>query len=406
MTSSEFEKIWERYRSRARKNEPRVREHRNQTLTDGGITMQYYATTIGEKPEGGYPLYIALHGGGGVPVDDNQQAWERMQKQYLGSIRHGVYVVPRGITDTWDMHFQPKSYVFYDRLIENMILYEDVNPDKVYLLGYSAGGDAVYQISPRMADRFAAVNMSAGHHNDIKFENLSNLPIALQAGEKDTDYDRNADTARADAKLDELATQYSGCYIHTTWIHADGGHRFIDNDPKGNRQSVFNDPHKWLSAGNRETSLCNTNAICWLDQYERNPRPQRVIWDLTTRADRYGQDLWNGKRHGEQYYWLDISDNSAETLGVDTIVVVLEKRSNMITLEKCGKYLRLLLDRQMLDLDRPVTISIGDEIKPVLVIPSRTIQQETVEQRGDPRYIFDGSITVQQTGDEWKISSP
>ena len=84
-----------------------------------------------------------------------------MQNYYLPSIHNGFYVVPRGITNTWDMHFQPESYVLYDRLIENMILFEPVNPDKVYLLGYSAGGDGVYQIAPRMADRWAAVNMMA-----------------------------------------------------------------------------------------------------------------------------------------------------------------------------------------------------------------------------------------------------
>ena len=38
-----------------------------------------------------------------------------------------------------------------DRLIENLVVFEGVDPNRVYLLGYSAGGDGVYQLAPRMA---------------------------------------------------------------------------------------------------------------------------------------------------------------------------------------------------------------------------------------------------------------
>src|SRR5437773_6454719 len=105
--------------------------------------MKYHMVKQGKMPEGGYPLYIALHGGGGVPAEYNNNSWQRMQNNYLRSIRYGIYVVPRGVINTWDMHFQPESYVLYDRLIENMILFESINSDKVYLLGHSAGGDGV-----------------------------------------------------------------------------------------------------------------------------------------------------------------------------------------------------------------------------------------------------------------------
>jgi len=398
--------VWDKYRSTERANQTRVREHRDKTLIFGAKILKYYVNVKGEKPDDGYSLYIALHGGGGEPVELNNGAWERMQTQYIQSIQHGVYVVPRGITDTWDMHFRPESFLFYDRLIENMILFEDVNPDKVYLLGYSAGGDGVYQIAPRMADRFAAVNMSAGHHNSVNLQNLSNLPIALQAGENDTDYSRNVETAKANTALDTLARNHPGFYIHTTWIHAGKGHRFNDNDPKKTPQPVFHDPDKWVTGRNGQISFVNTNAICWLDQFERNSRPQWVIWDVKTRADRHGEKFWNTNKHGEQHYWVDIGDNTAETLGVDTIIVGLEKENNRIRVEKCGKYLRLLVDGHMLDLDQHVEISVDGTVKTVLVRPSREIQLETIEQRGDPRYIFEGSITVIKMENGWDVTSP
>jgi predicted peptidase len=62
---------------------------------------------------------------------------------------------------------------------------------EIYLLGYSAGGDGVYQLAPRMADRFAAASMMAGHPNDSTPAGLRNLPFALFMGGDDAAHNRN-----------------------------------------------------------------------------------------------------------------------------------------------------------------------------------------------------------------------
>ena len=66
-----------------------------------------------------------------------------------------------------------------------------LDPNKVYLMGYSAGGDGVYQLAPRMADRFAAAAMMAGHPNETSPLGLRNLPFTIHMGENDTPYKRN-----------------------------------------------------------------------------------------------------------------------------------------------------------------------------------------------------------------------
>ena len=53
----------------------------------------------------------------------------------------------------------------FDRLIADIVLQRDVDPKQIYLIGYSAGGDGVYQFAPRLADHFAAAAMCAGHPN-------------------------------------------------------------------------------------------------------------------------------------------------------------------------------------------------------------------------------------------------
>lgn len=385
--------MWKEYQREEQHNETRIQEHRSKMLNYNGKTMKYVSITKGEKPPGGYSLYIALHGGGGEPVEVNNKGWERMKGLYVQSIAEGIYVVPRGITDTWDMHFRPESYLLYKRLIENMILFEDVNSDKVYVLGYSAGGDGVYQIGARLADRFAAVHTSAGHHNWVEVKNLASLPIALQAGEYDDEYCRNFETAKMSNTLDLLAKNSPGYYIHTTWIHRGKGHRFIDNAPDEEPQTVLTDLKKWQTLKTSESSKHNTNAISWLRQFLRNPRPKQIIWDLKTWSHCRGENWWKFGGHGQQFYWVDIGDKAVETLGVDTIIVRLEP-GNMIKLVKFGKFLRLLVDSTMLNLGIPVKVTVDGYVHTIFVQTSRDIQVETLRQRGDPRYIFEGSITV------------
>ena len=89
---------------------------------------------------------------------------------------------PRSPTDTWNMWHQDHIDRIFNRLIQNMIAKYNVNPNKIFLLGYSAGGDGVYQLAPRMADRFAAASMSAGHPNDASPLGLRNIGFSIHMG--------------------------------------------------------------------------------------------------------------------------------------------------------------------------------------------------------------------------------
>jgi hypothetical protein len=58
--------------------------------------------------------------------------------------------------------------------------------------------------------------MSAGHPNGVDVRNLANVPIALQAGQYDVDYDRNIETAKMHEVMDSLTKENEGQYVHTT----------------------------------------------------------------------------------------------------------------------------------------------------------------------------------------------
>ncbi|KAF8182782.1 hypothetical protein K438DRAFT_1937698 [Mycena galopus ATCC 62051] len=393
LTRSTYETLWERYKESQALDSFRRNEHDAQALSYRGRIMRYVSFTLGsDKPADGYPLYIALHGGGSVSPELNNQQWENMKTYYRNSIRTGIYVAPRGVTDTWDLHFQPESYVLIERLIKNMILYEDADPDRVYLLGFSAGGDGVYQLIPRLGDRFAAANMSAGHPNGVNLVNLASLPLLLQVGENNIAYNRNTVTPEYNNKLDALTGSSEG-YPHKAFIHAGCPHNFCDNDPGERPQHVLSTVPGWFVSSDRGTMLANTNAVRWVDQHIRNPLPAYVVWDLTTRAERESGGLW---------YWLDIGTHTCETLGTDTIVASYVSESNIVVVEQARMYLRILLNYSMLDLDKPVVVKVGQQILEVHVTPSERVQEETLWERGDWQYIFSARITLMEEVGGWR----
>ena len=200
----------------------RETELKDTALKIGDHEMKLFKRKFGKKPEAGWSLYISMHGGGGTHPRFNDKQWENQKKLY--QLSEGIYVAPRAPTDSWDMWHQADVDQFYDRLITNLIISHDVNPNRVYILGYSAGGDGVFQLAPRMADRFAAAAMMAGHPNDAAAESLRNLPFTIHMGELDRAFNRNKKAANWKKKLADYQAKDPDGYIHEVQIHQGKGH--------------------------------------------------------------------------------------------------------------------------------------------------------------------------------------
>ena len=376
-------KIWEDYLAEIRADETRKAEVENLVMEYGEVSMKYGLQEKGTADENGYPLYIALHGGGSSDTPDiNDSQWSQMAMYYNKKVKNGIYVNPRGVRDTWDTHGNPESYPLYDRLIENMIAFYNVDPNRVYLLGFSAGGDGVYMITPRMTDRFAAANMSAGHPNGVNFTNLYNMPIQLQVGMLDTAYNRHTTTAEYDAVLYSLAQTYGGGYDHSTLIHVQYAHNFYDN--KSLKQEVIADPAAWLATGDTTSVEVNPCAIDYLDQYTREALPERVIWDLTTRAE---------LREVDSFYWL----YAGKEVNEGVVVASYNKKENSITIEEntANGPVTVLISNDMLDVFAPITVHTPSETYEVTVTPDYELLKSTTYERGDKNYQFVASIVIE-----------
>jgi hypothetical protein len=380
------QEAWDVWRETMLTDETLKEETENKAMTFGDATMRYTVETFGEMPEGGYPLYIAMHGGGsGDTPDLNDSQWEDMQSYYTGGLDCGVYVAVRGVRDTWDTHFNPESYPLYDRLIEYMILTENVNPNRVYLTGFSAGGDGVYAVGARMADRFAAANMSSGHPNGISMVNYYHLPIQLQAGEFDTAYDRYIVTAQYGVLLDELQSEYSDGYEHQTLIHKDRGHNYEDYDREP--VEVYADIYGYLSGEDSSTEMVDSYAPDWLSQFERDPLPATIRWDLDTRAE---------LRENDAFYYLSADE---DTHGI--IQVYQEGNYVLLAPEDFDGDFRIFFNEDMIDFSEPVHFELPNlgELD-VMLIPEEYWLNYTTFDRGDPYFQFEAAVSY-----EWLLEN-
>lgn len=315
------------------------------------ITMPIHWQTFGNKPADGRSLYISLHGGGNVAKEFNDSQWTNQWRLYTPA--EGVYLCPRAPYNDWDMHFKPLVDECYRDVINYCVTYMDVNPDKVYVMGYSAGGDAVWRLAPRMADTWAAASMMAGHPGNVRLENLRNTPFSIWCGEEDAAYGRNRLDAARLVQMDSLQRCDPAGYVHTGSI-------------------VKGKPH-WMDR-------VDTVAVAWMAQYRRNPYPDKVVWRQ--------EELLK-----PALYWLKA--DSAELAYGKEVRASYDSR-NTVTIEKCDyRHITLCLCDAMLDLDRPVTVIYkGKTLFRGKVSRTRSTIERNLRLRRDERYAFPAEIRL------------
>ena len=321
-------------------------------LTDGEYVLKFEYRLFGEKPKDGRSLFISLHGGGNAPAAVNDQQWKNQIGLYKPS--EGVYVAPRAPTNTWNLWHEAHIDPLLDQLIQAAVLTEGVNPDKVYIMGYSAGGDGVYQLATRMTDRWAAAAMMAGHPNEVTPVNLRNIGFTLHMGALDKAYDRNKIAERWGHWLDSLQTADPGGYKHQVQLHEGRSH--------------------WMQ---RE----DTVAVSWMMQFRRNPIPDKVVWK---QDDRLLPD----------FYWLAAPENQRKA-GREAIV---SYKGNTVRIEK-NDYDTLLirLNDRMMNLDKAVAVFYdGKRIFNARVKRTAGTLRQTIASRQDPGLTFPAEIIIQK----------
>ena len=303
---------------------------------------------FGEQGEDGWSLFISLHGGGGTTESENNRLWNRHKTLY--ELEDGILFTPRSPSNTWNMWFQSHVDTFFNRIIQNMIAFHNVDPNKIYIMGRSAGGDGIYQVAPRMADRFAAAAMSAGHPNDSSPLGLRNTAFTIHMGENDSLYNRN-----------DMAVKWGNDL-----------RKLNEEDPEGYRYyiKIYKNKGHWMD--NLEAS-----ALDWMSDFIRNPYPSKVVWK-------------QGNVLHKRFYWLRNEDPSFGDLIEcnidDQIITVLSSSSSKITIQ---------LNDDLVDMDRDITVNyLGRQLFKGFVYRDIDIIKRSIREYGDPKSVYYGEIRL------------
>mgnify|MGYP001161037505 FL=1 len=339
----------------------RFNEINDKVIKIKDLELKYEIKTFGKKPLNGWELYFSLHGGGGVADKYNENLWIRHKSLY--KLEQGILLTPRSPTNTWNMWHQDHIDLFFNKLIQNMIAFYDVDPNKIYLMGYSAGGDGVYQLAPRMADRFAAASMMAGHPNDASPLGLRNMGFIIHMGENDSLYNRNKVALEWKEKLGHLRKGDPEGYIHQVKIYKGKGHQISHAKVKG-----LVDP---------KIDGLDSSGISWISNFTRNPYPKKVVWM---------QDDVMHKR----FHWLKVDKPQSKSLIVASI------NNQMITIEEATvSDIIIRLNDKMIDMDKNVIVKYLDtEIFNGIVHRSKKTILNSIEEYGDPKSIYFGEISI------------
>lgn len=345
------------YVKETRKEEVGATESQAKTVRVEGNdkVLRYYMARRGTAPATGWSLFISMHGGGNAPAATNDSQWENQISLVEGyDPKDALWVAPRAPIDDWNMFFIKEIDELIERLITNLIVFENVDPNKIYINGYSAGGDAVYQLGPRMGERWAGAGMSAGHPNASSPLSLRNVPFAIHVGGQDTSYDRNKKAEEWGKRLEMLAAEDPGGYVNQWQVHA-------------------GKPH-WMD-------MEDAVSIPFLQSHTRNPIPDKIVWE-------------QAEYPRGHFYWL-AADESNRVKGA-LIRAQYDKMGVHISDVKDVKRMSVRLSDDMLDLDGPIRVDFkGQMLMEAPVKRTIGVLDRCIQELGDPGLIFSAEIALE-----------
>lgn len=301
----------------------------------------YSVKRVGKMPKAGWPLFIALHGGGGVPKSVNDSQWEIMKKYYRDqdSVEGYAYVALRAPNDVWNGFYDNYCCPLVTNLIRQFVVFGDVDPDKVFIMGYSHGGYGAFFIGPKMPDRFAAIHASAAAPTDgtISAKVLRNTPFTFMIGENDTAYGRRERCEKFAKEIEALRKENPGDYPVAMEFRKGFGH----------------------------VGLPDRDTIKDMYRYQREPTPKHLTWEPT---DPFIND----------FFWISIDKPGRGQL----VDVTIEPNKATIRAEKLER-LTLWLDRRLVSVERPLEIIANGKTSTVNLTPAFSTLCESIQRRGD-----------------------
>lgn len=224
--------------------------------------MPFYLLKKGDNSIQKKPLFLNLHGSG--PKTHEFKAALMLSKMYDDS--PSLYFIPQIPNERrYRWWFQPVQNA-WERMFRLSMLNDEVDANKIFILGISEGGYGSQRLGAYYADYLAGVGPMAGGEplKNAPPLNYRHVAFSFHTGEHDAGFGRNTLTALAGNVFDSLATKYPGEYIHNVVIHKDKGH-----------------------------SVDYTLTTPWLVKHHRTTSPMDISWVYFPMHNRYRKGFYN-----------------------------------------------------------------------------------------------------------------
>jgi len=369
------------------------------TWNVGSTPMSCFFGKKGTQPTAGYPLVLFLHGSG----NDATQEWKNMLYLNDASVEYptpSVYLIPKspngGTGCRW---FTPTRQLYWERIIRQALLRDDIDRNKIYISGISEGAYGTQRLASFYADYLAAVSPISGGEQLFQCppENLANVYYHHVNGSEDTMYGRYILTNKVKAELDRLEQEHAGYYAHNVKIISGAPHFDLEfiNDYTVTPELV------------KHSRKANPKYFYWENygmggqlgegyRYREGFYNIRVLESESGKADNMKRDC----------YEMTIGDDNVIDLNINVVTVtpsdvvkneyweLATSVSKSYTPATKGK-VRIYLNKNLVDLTKPVIVKVNGQEKfnGTVSLDSRWL----IESCGlffDPERLFPAAIDI------------
>lgn len=345
--------------------------------------MPYYYGVKGSAT-GKLPLFLYLHGSG-----PKEQEWAT--GLILGNrFQDGpsLYFIPQ-IPNEGDYYrwWQVAKQFAWEKLIRQALVEGNVDANRLYVFGISEGGYGSQRLASFYADYWAAAGPMAGGEplKNAPVENCANIGFSFLTGADDTGFYRN------------ILTYYTQIAFDSAQLA-----RPLDAD----KHPLF--VHRINLLPGMQHHIKYDLTTPWLKNFVRNPYPKTVLWedydmDGRHRSGFYNLQVLTSPTKDRTYYDMNIHNNVVKINIKEVEYTAVERdkhwgiemRFNRNYTNAKGGRLRIYLNSELIDMNKPVTVIVnGKELYRKNVKANLQDMINSCTEYFDPYRVFPASIEI------------
>ena len=345
--------------------------------------MPYYYGVKGNTA-GKLPLFLYLHGSG-----PKEQEWAT--GLILGNrFQDGpsLYFIPQ-IPNEGDYYrwWQVAKQFAWEKLIRQALVEGNVDANRLYVFGISEGGYGSQRLASFYADYWAAAGPMAGGEplKNAPVENCANIGFSFLTGADDTGFYRN------------ILTHYTQIAFDSAQLA-----RPLDAD----KHPLF--VHRINLLPGMQHHIKYDLTTPWLKNFVRNPYPKTVLWedydmDGRHRSGFYNLQVLTSPTKDRTYYDMNIHNNVVKINIKEVEYTAVERdkhwgiemRFNRSYTNAKGGRLRIYLNSELVDMNKPVTVIVnGKELYRKNVKANLQDMINSCTEYFDPYRVYPASIEI------------